>query len=321
MLAEFDGDAEALEAITVTALQRPGGLAHQGQRLRDQRDIEALRARTEQSLREQGVATVARDHDTWQGLHRLRWDADARPGDAITEEQHRDCAGHSAVVDAGRSWTDDALHAGPRWGCSDPAAHGHAPLRPDTDSGDRGGPMTEQEKADRRRVIANNKAWDSAQTVRRRWLRDLLAGPKPPADAAVFIAGSLGQAHYALARALGDRNELACDLLRLDAPSSVHCGGESHPIAAAAERASAPRATMLTLAVVLAGFEADTGRHTWRRPDAGDQRYLRQLRAWGYPLSEVEELVLGEPETNRSQDTDQPTHHPVPDSAPDPDSD
>lgn len=302
MLAEFDDDPEALKEITLTALQRPGGLDHHAQRLRDRRDVEALRTRTELSLRELGHTVVGRDHDTWQGLNRLRWDADARPGDAITEERHRDCPGHAAVVDAGRSWTDDVLHAEPRWGCSDPAGHGHAPLRPDAGSGGRGGAMTEQEKADRRRVIANNKAWDSAETVRRRWLRDLLAGTTPPADAAVFIAASLGEAHYALARALGDRNALACELLRLDAPAGVLRGGDAHPIAAAAGHASAQRATMITLAVVLAGFEADTGRHTWRNPDAGDQRYLRQLQAWGYPVSDVEHLVLGRPDTGPSTD-------------------
>jgi len=35
--------------------------------------------------------------------------------------------------------------------------------------------MSEEQKADRRRVIENNKAWRSATTVRRAWLRGFTA--------------------------------------------------------------------------------------------------------------------------------------------------
>src|SRR3546814_3964790 len=37
------------------------------------------------------------------------------------------------------------------------------------------GPMTDEQKAERRTLIANNKAWDSAQVVRREWLTTLLS--------------------------------------------------------------------------------------------------------------------------------------------------
>ncbi len=35
----------------------------------------------------------------------------------------------------------------------------------------RSGKVSEEDKAERRRVIANNRDWDSASTVRRDWLR------------------------------------------------------------------------------------------------------------------------------------------------------
>ena len=49
---------------------------------------------------------------------------------------------------------------------------------------------------------------------------------------------------------------------------------------------------MLSLAIVLAGYEAGTHRGNWRNADPATQRYLAQLRDWGYQLSEVEQLAL-----------------------------
>jgi len=43
--------------------------------------------------------------------------------------------------------------------------------------------------------------------------------------------------------------------------------------------------------VVLGGIESGTSRNTWRSPDKNDAAYFRQLAAWGYTLSEVEQIV------------------------------
>ncbi|HEX4100422.1 MAG TPA: hypothetical protein VHY21_07720 [Pseudonocardiaceae bacterium] len=48
--------------------------------------------------------------------------------------------------------------------------------------------MTEEQKAARREIVANNKAWDSATTVRRAWLTTFFARKTAPPEAARWIA-------------------------------------------------------------------------------------------------------------------------------------
>ena len=49
----------------------------------------------------------------------------------------------------------------------------------------------------------------------------------------------------------------------------------------------------MTLAIVLAGTEASTGKHTWRQPSRTARAYFARIAAWGYPLSDVEQIVVG----------------------------
>jgi ParB family chromosome partitioning protein len=51
---------------------------------------------------------------------------------------------------------------------------------------------------------------------------------------------------------------------------------------------------MITLALVLGAFETTSGVHTWRNPKAAARRYLTQIAAWGYELSEIEQSVIHE---------------------------
>lgn len=45
--------------------------------------------------------------------------------------------------------------------------------------------------------------------------------------------------------------------------------------------------------MVLASMESTTSKETWRYPDAAAEHYFAQIAAWGYPLSEVEQIVVG----------------------------
>ena len=42
------------------------------------------------------------------------------------------------------------------------------------------GPMTDEQKAERRTLIANDKAWASAEVVRREWLTEFLSRKTMP---------------------------------------------------------------------------------------------------------------------------------------------
>ena len=62
-------------------------------------------------------------------------------------------------------------------------------------------------------------------------------------------------------------------------------------LAALVER-SPVKAQHVTLAVVLGGIEDSTSKGTWRYPEASNALYFAQLAAWGYGLSDVEQLVV-----------------------------
>jgi ParB family chromosome partitioning protein len=149
----------------------------------------------------------------------------------------------------------------------------------------------EADKVERRRVIANNREWDSASTVRRDWLKGFLARRTAPRNAMTYIAVTLARAGHDVRRAMESGHPSACELLSLT-PAGSPFHGRPNPIAEAAVTATASRATMLTLAVLLGAAEDATHRQTWRNPSVDHRAYFTALRDWGYPLSTVEQLVL-----------------------------
>jgi ParB family chromosome partitioning protein len=184
--------------------------------------------------------------------------------------------------------------AAPRWVCTDPAAHGHV----DTWANHGGGisrtpaaDMTEDQReaarVARRDVIDSNKAWGSAETVRRDWLRTLATRKTAPKGTAGFIAAALAVDADLLADVGG--NHLAVALL--DVASGTY--GRSTALAELVAKASDVRALLLTLVLVLAAYEARTDRNDWRqlRPSTG--RYLTHLQALGYTLADVERRACG----------------------------
>ncbi|MEV1294896.1 ParB N-terminal domain-containing protein [Pseudonocardia sp. NPDC049635] len=324
VIAEFADDDEAVKQLTDVAVHDPERFRHLTQRLRDQRGEAQVRAAAVAELTEAGVRVIDRDDDHYAGaaeLYRLRPSPNDPEGTVLVEQDHRDCPGHAAHVLTYRHFGDDGPQARVEWLCLDPAGHGHAPLResmrtPTSPGAGVGGGASEgeQERADRearekeaaraerRRVIENNKAWASAQIVRREWLAELLGRKAAPKGAAIYVAAELGQGAHALRTAMETGNALACELLGLDAPSGGgYYSGRVNPLAEAARAAGAARATMLSLAFVLGAYEAATHRGNWRTPEPGTQRYLTQLRVWGYTLSEVEQLAL---DPHATTDTD-----------------
>jgi ParB family chromosome partitioning protein len=71
-------------------------------------------------------------------------------------------------------------------------------------------------------------------------------------------------------------------------------------LAALIDRASEPRAQVLGLAVVLAGYKDATHTGSWRHVDPATRRYLTYLADCGYTLADVERRACGQdplPET------------------------
>jgi len=331
IVAEFDDDAEAVKQLVVAA-QR-GGFDHQAQRLRDARAEAAAKAVAADALAAAGVTVVERpgwDNKTIKRLADLTHDDEpltednhaACPGHAayldnkwIYPDEHHDQDGNVDDGDGDDADRDDDLDVDnadvgdrprpyrawvPAYVCTDFAARGHTPRWRAHDSGSgrkTTAEMTDDERAaaraERRDVIQSNKDWDSAETVRRQWLRTFLSRKTAPATAAGFIAGSLARTDHAVTQALTYGNRLAHDLFGL--PDQAPTLGRRAPaMVELVGKATDARAQVIALGLVLAAYEEATSRNSWRTVSDSTTRYLRFLEAHGYELSTVERRACGE---------------------------
>ncbi|WP_019819449.1 ParB/RepB/Spo0J family partition protein [Saccharomonospora saliphila] len=294
-LASFEDHEDAYTDLIDTLERNPDQLDH---RLAEWRQEYRLREQQHQladELAHAGVTVVdAQLPADTRPLSRLcTSETDTTPL-AHDPEAHASCPGHAAYI------TADPFHGTARavYVCREWARHGHVDRWHATTPSSSNGPLTDEQKAERRRVIRNNKAWRAAEEVRRANLATLLTRKTPPPQAAQFLAQTLINGQDELRKAMENRHTLACDLLGLPAP-----GAGPHPLEEKLKRASAKQATMLSLAVVLAALEASTSVHTWRNPTHEQQRYFAALAEWGLPLHEVEQLVTS-PESDTDAETD-----------------
>lgn len=301
---EFADDDEAVRLLADAAAR--GQFDHQIARLRQDRKIAAALAEAREHWQAKGVQVL----DDWTGPEGSQWVhdlADATTGERV--EVDPDNPGphlavhlsdsivtvHTATGDEVPRWTvraaDDPnrpegalthadvheeIRVRPRWFCLDPAARN---WKVRWGSAEAPAELTDQEReakrAERRDVIAANKAWLAAEQVRREWLREFCARKSAPKDGAVFIAQSLAADSNLLAdhRALGARR----DYLNLDGIDTV----------------SPAKAGLLALAMCLIAHEAATDKNSWRR-GRRTAAYLRYIESQGYALSPVERRACGE---------------------------
>ncbi|WP_460841569.1 ParB/RepB/Spo0J family partition protein [Nocardioides marmoraquaticus] len=230
-------------------------------------------------------------------------EADTADGEGDAAEVSEDDA--SEDDDEEPEYADPVQVFVPVWVVTDLAASG---LRTRSVTGITGGSTTdaageseeeaEARRNERRTVIANNKAWTSAETVRREWLTEFVKRKTAPKGAEALICEAVVTGHYSLTKAMEHRHPQLFDLLGIERSSGYYGAGirECHELAA--KPATPKAATMLTLATIVAAWEHGTGKQTWRNPSAWDARVLGALIEWGYQPSEVERLLLGEDATD-----------------------
>ncbi|WP_133615365.1 hypothetical protein [Leucobacter luti] len=277
ILIEFDDDSEVVEQLRDYANTDPRYFPVAVERARKDRADRAACAEVEADERAKGF-TILSDHPVHGGsifpIHGIR-DAD---GNRFTDEQVQNLPNLHVYVRAG--W-DDTIHR--NYYLEDPAAHGYV-VDSHYANNQAAGPRTEEEKAARSELIANNKEWDAATVVRRQWLAELLARKTLPKDAPLVIATALTGAHHLVSASLGRGNQLAKHLLGIS--EDVH----REPLSNYFEK-HLSRATHVTFAIVLGGMEETTSRETWRNPRTDTANYLVTLAAWGYPLTPVERIA------------------------------
>ena len=278
-IIEFEGDKDAVNRLVQYAEDAPEQFAHEVQRQRDERVRREEVAAEQANLVEQGY-TILHDMPYYDDKDTARLsDLTTKDGTDVTVE-HLIGVGKDRQAYVVWGWngltTTVYVH--------DFKTYGFKKRRTTTAS-----PMTDEQKAERKTLIANNKAWDSAETVRREWLTAFLARKTLPKDASQFVAVALTAHRTTVASGLTKGNRLAAILLGLDAQDSEWGASPIEPIAAT----QPTRSGHVAVAVVLAAIEDSTGRHTWRNPGRDAVAYFEQIAAWGYPLSEVEQIVTG----------------------------
>jgi ParB family chromosome partitioning protein len=306
-LIEFEGDKDAVDRLVQYAEEAPEQFAHELQRQRDERARKEAVAYEQTTLTEAGFTVLDERPYYDDKEHVAIRDLTTAEGEPVTVE-------HLAGVTPKFAHVRYAGEVEVAYYVTNPKGWGF--IKP-TGSGSGTGPMSDEQKAERKTLIANNKAWASAEVVRREWLASFLTRKTLPKDAAAFVALGLTQHRVDVSSALAAGNRFAAVLLRLPEPEGYW---SANPIDTYAEQTG--KYTHVTLAVVLAGMELATGKHTWRNPDSRAARYFGQIAAWGYPLSEVEQIVVnakttpgdgddtGEAEVEPSPedpDTDEPT--------------
>jgi ParB family chromosome partitioning protein len=146
--------------------------------------------------------------------------------------------------------------------------------------------MTEEQKAERRRVVTNNRAWEIAARVRREYVTELLIGSTVPPGTLRYVTEVVMTDPGGLAA--GDEDRVAALAGKETHPGAWH---RSTAIALATD-ASKTRLPLVLLAQVAASVEARFGEHpAWRHPTPALAAYLRFLASSGYDLSEVEREV------------------------------
>ncbi|GAA1448922.1 ParB/RepB/Spo0J family partition protein [Leifsonia poae] len=278
VLIEFDVDDELRADLIRVATTDPAQFAHAAQRARDEKARAKAKADTEGDLVGRGYLILDSDpgyyDTTYTRISELLTADDQR----VTVENIENLGGRAAHV---RVYADGDANV-TYFVQNAKAAGFHSYGGTQSKSGQ----MTDEEKAERRTLIANNKAWGSAEIVRREWLTTLLSRKTLPKDAAIAIAKGLTIHRQAISSATRDGNDLAHRLLGME-PSGHF---ENDKLTALIEQTPA-KAQHVALAVVLGACESVTSKQTWRYPTSTDADYFTLLASWGYSLSDVEQIV------------------------------
>ncbi|MFF9410434.1 ParB/RepB/Spo0J family partition protein [Streptomyces anandii] len=298
-LAEVAGvrgaEDRLMRALSRDHAEGKGGRGHWDQEMAllraEQADAET-RAKAEEELRAANIPLLVRVPSYEKDPSRPLTELTSGLGNPLTEDNHKNCPGHSARLD------DEHR---PVWHCADPAAYGHKvraqPKKPKTEE-------DEHKAEERARIVACNRAWKAAAGPRQEFVKRLVRGKTLPDEARLFAQQILMD----LPRFYGkwadkQRTQTVALLLGAKDPEND---------SASETAASFPknRLANVLFAQVAAAFEDairepkqfDTARMThvylWESPDRLQAAYLLLLESLGqaddgsYQLSEVEQQAV-----------------------------
>lgn len=286
-IAEFEGDPETQERLTRVAVEDTDYFDHEVARAQRQRaerqklqhDLDALREAGVRILTEEEAENAIPVHAFLDGK-----------GKALTAKAHKACPGNAAAVDTNRMTPTIVIL------CTDHEANGHkvSPVGARaTRARQAQQQMTPQqrEKAskERREVIANNKALDTANGVRRTFVTKLLAQRKAIPGLATFIATAVLCKPGLLDTASTPTWEALTGRKAGKVPGSYSPSPALAILEGCRNDADHLRAV---LSLIAAAHESTVTKDSWRHTNHALALYLRFLEAAGYALIDQERMIL-----------------------------
>lgn len=274
-LLEFADDPELVADLTKTAGEQPDYFPVAVERVRKDRAHRAVCAAAEEEEAAKGHR-ILEEQPSYDAAPYPLYSLTTSDGKQVKSADLQGKDGVAVFVSV--NYDGDVVT---RYYLDDPAAHGYTSSS--IEYGAKRGPMTDEQKAERKTLIANNKEWDAAETVRREWLTNFIARKTLPKNATAVIASSLTHGSGLVAQSMERGSAIAKQLLGLDQVEGAGLSAylDSHPT----------RALHVALAVTLGGIEQTTNRYTWRNPSKDTARYFNTLAEWGYPLCPVERIA------------------------------
>lgn len=296
---EFEGDEDAIKALTETVNDRPEQLEHTASRLR--------RDRQQRQLIDDAVTKL--EVDGWQIIRSQYSYGFAVPAGAVNlRDLHRagdkkrtplttdDVAGLDGRVAVVYPLYAD--QAGASYYLKKPDKHGfesHA-----YSASTARGPLTDEEKDARRQKRIDRADFTAATDVRRTWLREeFLPRKHDLTDVGTWIVKAMIEhpdaLRYNQARD-DDAKNLTCELLDLE----LVAGTYSSDSLATLEKALAEATTrdelrvLLAFAIAKVEYPAGNPKHSLFGQWADLGPYLEQLELWGYTLSDIEQRLVAQ---------------------------
>ncbi|MEU5044578.1 ParB/RepB/Spo0J family partition protein [Streptomyces griseorubiginosus] len=273
-----------LRALERDHAEGNGGRGHWDQELallKAEQADEAARTKAVEDLKKAEIPLLGRPGWGQKDLSKPLAELTTGLGNPLTEDNHKNCPGHSARLDDEHQ---------PVWHCSDPAAHGHK-VRPQPKK-----PRTEEDEAraeERRKVIACNRAWKAAAGPRQDFVARLVRQKTLPDAARVFAQEVVLTLPYFYS-SWTDKHESETVARFLGIKEPEHAD-----LAEAAVQLPKARVVNALFAHVAAACEYDIREpKTWSYLTPAQARYLLLLEALGqddngsYRLSEVENQAV-----------------------------
>ncbi|GAB2721996.1 ParB/RepB/Spo0J family partition protein [Arthrobacter bambusae] len=278
ILAEFESDEEAIAELESVIMDEPEQLFHVAQQLRDERERAAALAALIAELKAQGK-TIVEDAGNYADEENLYVSAANRAdGEPATEED-----ANAYLISTDYRGQHNAKPVITGW-----KELGFTPKYERYDGGTQTqkGPMTDEQKAERKTLIANNKAMESATTVRRDWVKTMLSRKTAPKGWQYFTVHAL--THHP-ETASGYDGKVAAEMIGAKFEDSDRWAWNPLRDHVAASKA---RPEISLIALVCAGYEKTIVKDSWRSASERHADYLGQLVAWGYTPAEVEQIIL-----------------------------